>query len=161
MKITPGTGTLAIQGQNVKLLVHQRGSLIQTTDYLATTWRASSDQMARSYLAIAATLVAHVAVEAILNEWAHDTDAALYKKHHNAGLVNRATELCGQIRVSVPKDVAELSSAKNALGHAEPDNSRSAVVGNWVGGDGAERALAVVVACEGLFFPRGELRARP
>ena len=161
MKVTPETGLLAMQGQDVKLLVHQRGSLIKTTDYLVTTWRASSDQMTRSYLAIAATLVAHAAVEAILNEWAHDTDAALYKKYQRGNLVDRATDLCGEIRESVPKDLAELSYAKNALGHAEPDNSRSGIVGNWVAGDGAERALAVVAACEGLFFPGGKLRARP
>ena len=161
MKITPETGSLAVQGQDIKLLVHQRGSLIKTTDYLVTTWRASSDQMKRSYLAIAATLVAHAAIEAILNEWAHDTDGALYKKYLRGSLVDRAAGLCAEIRESVPTHLDELSYAKNALGHAEPDNSRSGIVGSWVAGDGAERALAVVVACEGLFFPGGKLRARP
>lgn len=161
MKITPEAGSLALQGQDIKLLVHQRGSLVKTTDYLVTIWRASSETATRSYFAVAATLVAHAAVEAILNEWAHDTDAALYRKYHRGSLVDRATGLCAEIRESVPKYLDELSYAKNAIGHAEPDNSRSGIVGKWITGDGAERALAVVVACEGLFFPSGKLRERP
>lgn len=158
--VEPGPASLVGQGGDIRLLIHQRGSLIKTTAYLVQCWKSASDDASKSYLAIAATLTAHAATEAILNEWAHDTDATLYKQTRNAGLVKRADKLCNVIGESPPTDLANLSEAKNSVGHSEPDNSRSGRVGNWIAGKGAERALAVVLECEHMFFPAGMARPK-
>ncbi|MGB9331342.1 MAG: hypothetical protein WCB10_11275 [Steroidobacteraceae bacterium] len=56
----------------------------------------------------------------------------------------------------MPADLRELSTHKNALSHPRPDHGRSGAVGAWLVGDGAQRALAVVLDLEAQFFPNGE-----
>jgi hypothetical protein len=60
----------------------------------------------------------------------------------------------------MPEDLGRLSTHKNALCHAQPEDSRSGEASAWVSGDGAQRALAVVSALEAQFFPKSD-RAKP
>lgn len=147
-------GALGLQVLPMRFLFHQRDKLVATTRLLEEHARTCPNESQRHFYAVATTVCAQAAVEAILNEWAEGHDASTYKaavKIRN--VVERAELLLAMINGHMPADLAALSTAKNALCHAEPDNMRSGKVGAWVTTDGAQRALAVVLDLQEQFFP--------
>lgn len=154
--IEPGTGSIALKGLEASAKLYQRGSLIATTWMLAQRWGATTDEAERSFYAIAATVCAHAAADAILNEWAEQRRPDLYRRHARGSLTERADVLLPLIGGTVPPDLAPMSEAKNSLGHAMPDHERSLRIGAWVAGEGAKRSLSVVESLESQFFPRGQ-----
>jgi hypothetical protein len=150
-KVLTDTITLTCFPPVIKL--YQRGSLIATTRMLGNLAQSSASDGERSYFAIAATICAQAAAEAILNEWAEQNNPPLYLKYKDQGLVVRARQYLQATNGTEPPDLVSLSEAKNALSHAEPDNARSVKIGNWVAGNGAARSVTVVDSLEAHFFP--------
>jgi hypothetical protein len=151
------TGRLELTLNPVKLLVHQRGSLIATTRLLAQAALIAEQEDRRHYFTIATIICAQTAAECILNEWAHDVDPATYSQfvQEQWGFVRIAEELLPKIAGTLPPNTLVLINMKNALSHPQPEHSRSVQVGTWVTGDGAQRALAVVESLDAQFFPNG------
>jgi hypothetical protein len=156
-RIEVPAGQLVMSVGDVKLLVHQRGSLLATVRMLAEQARTAEREDVRHFSTIAATVCAQAAAEGILNEWAHDVDPTTYKRliAERWPFVRIVEELLPKIGATLPPNIVVLSSMKNALSHPEPDNQRSGQVGEWVAGDGAQRALAVVESLDSHFFPNG------
>jgi hypothetical protein len=136
--------------------LEQRAALIRTTRLMAEHACAEQDVEKRSLYAIAATLCAHAAAEGILNEWLLHRDRAAYEKlvlEKPPGLFRLAALTLAMIRGTMPTDLAELSTHKNALTHPQPQHGRTRGMGAWLFGDGAQRSLAVVLDLEQQFFP--------
>jgi ferric-dicitrate binding protein FerR (iron transport regulator) len=144
-------------GGTVSVRLYQRGSLIDATRQMVEHWRSASESTRHTY-AIAATIIGQAAVVAILNEWAERSAPDIYQKYKDAGVVTSAAVCAAAAGVVLPNGLKDLSDAKNALAHAEPDNERSFDVGAWVGGAGAESAYRVVMEFDALFFPGGNPR---
>jgi hypothetical protein len=141
-----------MRGFAAEFWVGQRGSLTETTKLLERHAREAGEQ--QGWYAIATTIVAQAACEAILNEWAlRHCARGEYLEIVRQGLVQRAEGLIERINGKMPADLGELNAHKNALCHAQPELTRSGKVGQWTLGDGAQRALAVVLALEEQFFP--------
>lgn len=66
-RIQPATGVYEYQGMPAELQVGQRGALIGTTRMLEEQSRQTDKT--RSWYAIATTVCAHAAADAILSEW--------------------------------------------------------------------------------------------
>lgn len=146
------TARFTLSGEDVAMLVHQRGGLVAATRYLVDLWRAAGEPPERHRLAIAATLTAHAAIDAMLNEWAYGRSRTLYREWRREGVDDRSREFLAQCGRPVPAGIGPLSAAKNAIGHSEPDNPRSGEAGAWIAGDGAERALEAVIELERALF---------
>ena len=98
------TGRLEPTLNPVKLLVHQRGSLIATTRLLAQAALIAEQEDRRHYFTIATIICAQAAAECILNEWAHDVDPATYSQfvQEQWGFVRIAEELLPKIAGTLP-----------------------------------------------------------
>jgi hypothetical protein len=157
-QLTKITASFSPPGTMVPHL-EQRDALIQSTKMMAEQARAQQSVEKRSLYAIAATLCAHAAAEGILNEWLLRSDRTLYRQlvvRNKTGLVPLAKQLLAMIGGKVPIDLSDLSTHKSALTHPRPEHERTRVVGAWLVGDGAQRALAVVLDLEQQFFSGGQ-----
>jgi hypothetical protein len=95
---------------------------------------------------------------AILKEWLLQRGRQSYEKiRKERGLVSIAKATLPRIAGTMPADLAELSTHKNALCHPQPEDPRSGAAGAWLIGDGAQRALAVVLNLEEQFSPNAEV----
>ena len=136
-------GKYLLDGQDVRLLVHQGQALIKHTQTLA---RLCSEHEGdnRAALVTAVFLTAGAAAEAILAEAAHDKAPQLYGdgKFLKAGAPVKYAALFGE---PAPEQLDHLWYVRKALQHSEPDNPRSGEKGAYLTVDAAA-AIARFVA---------------
>jgi hypothetical protein len=158
-----GTGIMVTTrlGKPGEVTIEYREALVRTTRLMVEHTQAEPDVEKRGFYARASTLCAHAAAEGILNEWLLNRDRAAYQKlvvdaKKKLGLVRLAELTVGMIGGTVPADLADLSSHKNALTHPQPEHPRTRAVGGWLLSDGPQRALGVVEDLYRQFFPGGQ-----
>lgn len=151
--------TAAVTAMDVAgVRLFQRHSLIDAADYLRLLRERETADADRNFLAIACTLTAHAACEAILNEWSSLVAPALYSEschRRRWSLMKRAETFSPLVGVPLQPGLADLCDAKNALAHAMPDKDRTLRIGAWIAGDSPERAVEVVLQLDEAFFPGG------
>jgi hypothetical protein len=105
-------------------------------------WRAEKDPELRRRIAVATTLLAHTAIDAMLEDAARGAPADPESTRPGTVLMraSRATAARGR---ALPGGLADLCQARRALGR---NRSRADLgrIADWLDGDGAEEALRAV-----------------
>lgn len=131
-----------------------RRELLFTTSLLEGQARTAPTSSRIAYV-VAATLCAYAAAECVLNEWLRLRDADTYVRitRERWPLLRVLEELLPKVAGSLPPHVMVMINVKSFLCDPEPERARTKQVDNWLAGDGAQRALAVALTLESLFFP--------
>lgn len=128
-------------------------ALVAATRRLGETWRTTSDSSARVDLAVAVTLTAHAALDALLPD---ETRGRRVRDSWRGGSVLvRAARVTGTLEKPLPADLELLCAIRHALGRSG-EGADAPFVRNWLGGDGVARAIALVDA----FVPLCAARAK-
>ena len=119
------------------------------TEYNATAAGLEKDFNSQTVNAMNALLMAYAALEALVLETALSTQRALYadEEFRRAGILKqyrRFLDSSGRGEEAVRDVVGEINAHRVALTHSEPDNKRSAALGQVVSATDAARFAAAV-----------------
>lgn len=126
-------------------------ALSGATRRLHELWRAERDPQARADLAVAATLSAHAALDALIPD---ATRGRRTREHWRGGSVLvRAARVTATHDRPLPPDLQELCVVRHALGRSG-EGAGSTRARAWVEGDGVERAVSLIDTFERLCASR-------
>lgn len=110
-------------------------------------WRATDDRQARVDLAVAATLVAHAALDALLPD--QTRGRRVRDSWRDGSVLVRAARVTARLDQLLPQDLETLCAVRHSLGRsgAGPATAESRA---WLEGDGVARAVALVDSFERL-----------
>lgn len=142
----PAPGPAARDGLDVA------NALGDATRLLHGLWEAERDDDRRLAFGIAATITAHAAIDALLQDWARRERPDLETWKSGTTLM-RAARFTAALDRAMPPHVRELSQVRRAFGR-DPTRADLERADAWLRGDGADRALATLRELEGALRPR-------
>jgi hypothetical protein len=136
-------------GESPAAEVFQFCGLLWATEYNARAAGLERDLNAQTVNAMNTLLMAYAALEALVLETALSTQPALYAdaKFRRAGILQQYREVLdasGRNGEAVRDIVGEVSAHRVALTHSEPDNKRSAALGEVISATDAARFAAAL-----------------
>lgn len=136
-------------GESAAPELFQFCGLLWATEYNARAAGLDKDFNAQTVNAMNTLLTAYAALEALVLETAISTQPALYAnaKFRRAGILDQYRDLLDVSRrtgEAVRDVVGEISAHRVALTHSEPDNKRSAALGEVISATDAARFAAAL-----------------
>lgn len=126
---------------------HTTHALVDATRRLHQLWASASDSKFRADVAVAATLSAHAALDALLPD---QTRARRVRDSWRSGSVLvRAARITARLDEPLPADLETLCAVRHALGRSG-EGPASAEARAWLEGDGVARAAALIERFERL-----------
>lgn len=126
-------------------------ALVGAARRLHALWVRTSDAQARVDLAIAATLAAHAAIDALLPD--ETRTGRIRDRWRTGSVLVRAARVTARLDEPLPPDLESLCAVRHALGRsgegADAPHARA-----WLRGDGVARAAALVDRFERLCASR-------
>jgi hypothetical protein len=155
--ITPGTGSIGLEGHAPKMQLFQFYGLLCATEYNTAAARLDRGIEAQTVNAMNTLLIAYAALQALVLETALSMYPELYgeKGFRRAGVVEQFGRFLareGREQEKLHAVIEEVSSHRIALTHSEPDNPRTFILGNVISAtDAARFAVGVREAAEWLW----------
>lgn len=128
--------------ENICIKAYQSAALVIQTRVLARIAQSETEETIVAAISTATILMAAAALEAVLSEAAYILNQSLYKtkKFQRSGAPGKFEQLTGHSS----HEVTALWHARIAVVHAEPDNSRTRIVGEKQNAQGAEWAASCI-----------------
>lgn len=115
--------------------------LIRAARRLHEQWQAAIDRDVRFDLAVAVTLAAHAALDALLPD--QSRGHRVRDSWRDGSVLARAAHLTARIDATLPEELEMLCAVRHALGRAG-DGVDVPEVRRWLAGDGVARAMQVL-----------------